>query len=68
MGLFPLKAPVDCAIAVWPWGTYLGDEGVKHGVRVKVSSIQSLDAQRDQPGGQVVRPVPEQPARQDRGR
>ncbi len=43
MGLFPLEAPIDCAIAVWPWGTYLGDKGVKHGVRVKVSSIKSLD-------------------------
>ncbi len=43
MGLFPLEAPIDCSIAVWPWGTYLGDEGVKHGVRVKVSSIKSLD-------------------------
>jgi branched-chain amino acid aminotransferase len=43
MGLFPLGAPIDCAIAVWPWGSYLGDEGIKHGVRVKVSSIKSLD-------------------------
>lgn len=44
MGLYPLDAVIDCAIAVWPWGTYLGDEGVKHGVRAKVSSIKSLDA------------------------
>ena len=44
MGLFPLAAPTDAAIAVWPWGTYLGDEGVKHGVRTKISSIKSLDA------------------------
>jgi branched-chain amino acid aminotransferase len=43
MGLYPLAAPIDVAIAVWPWGTYLGDEGIKHGVRAKVSSIQSLD-------------------------
>jgi branched-chain amino acid aminotransferase len=43
MGLYPLEVVVDCAIAVWPWGTYLGDDGVKHGVRVKVSSIKSLD-------------------------
>jgi branched-chain amino acid aminotransferase len=43
MGLYPLEAVVDCAIAVWPWGTYLGDDGVRHGVRVKVSSIKSLD-------------------------
>ena len=43
MGLFPMDAPVQVVIAAWPWGTYLGDEGVKHGVRAKTSSIQSLD-------------------------
>jgi branched-chain amino acid aminotransferase len=42
MGLFPLQAPVDCIVAVWPWGTYLGDEGIKHGIRAKVSTIQAL--------------------------
>ena len=44
MGLYPLKAPVECAIAVWPWGAYLGEEGIKHGIRAKVSTIRSLDA------------------------
>ena len=43
MGLFPLNAPVDVIIAAWPWGAYLGEEGIKHGIRAKVSSIQSLD-------------------------
>jgi branched-chain amino acid aminotransferase len=43
MGLFPLEAPVQVSIAAWPWGAYLGEEGIKHGVRAKVSSIQSLD-------------------------
>jgi branched-chain amino acid aminotransferase len=43
MGLFPLDAPVQAVIAAWPWGAYLGEEGIKHGVRAKVSSIQSLD-------------------------
>ncbi|MFA6002331.1 MAG: branched-chain-amino-acid transaminase [Thermoleophilia bacterium] len=40
MGLFPLHAPVDVAIAVWPWGTYLGDDGIKHGIRAKISSFR----------------------------
>src|SRR3954449_10323956 len=31
MGLNPLPCPVNVSIAVWPWGTYLGDEGLKHG-------------------------------------
>jgi branched-chain amino acid aminotransferase len=43
MGLFPLSAPVEVVIAAWPWGAYLGEEGIKHGIRAKVSSIQSLD-------------------------
>jgi branched-chain amino acid aminotransferase len=42
MGLFPLNATVDCVVAVWPWATYLGDEGIKHGIRAKVSTIQAL--------------------------
>jgi branched-chain amino acid aminotransferase len=29
MGLNPEGAPVKCAIAVWPWGSYLGEEAVK---------------------------------------
>jgi branched-chain amino acid aminotransferase len=40
MGLNPLPCEVHVAIAVWPWGTYLGEEGLKHGVRMKVSSWQ----------------------------
>ena len=26
-------------IAVWPWGSYLGEEGIKNGIRVKISSF-----------------------------
>ena len=33
MGLNPLPCPVNVSIAAWPWGTYLGDEGVANGVR-----------------------------------
>jgi len=43
MGLLPMNAPVEVVIAAWPWGAYLGEEGIRHGVRAKVSSIQSLD-------------------------
>jgi branched-chain amino acid aminotransferase len=38
MGLNPLDAPVDVVIAVWPWGSYLGEEGKANGIRAKVSS------------------------------
>lgn len=43
MGLNPLSAPVDVAIAAWPWGAYLGDEGLKHGIRAMISSFQRID-------------------------
>jgi len=43
MGLNPLPCPVNVSIAVWPWGTYLGEEGIKHGVRMKISSWQRHD-------------------------
>ncbi|MCG8553971.1 MAG: branched-chain amino acid transaminase [Proteobacteria bacterium] len=38
MGLHPAGNPVRLAIAVWRWGAYLGDEALKGGVRVRVSS------------------------------
>ena len=39
MGVFPKENPVEVSIAVWPWGSYLGDEGVKNGIRTKISSF-----------------------------
>ena len=44
MGLFPLDAPVDVAIAVWEWGSYLGEEGKTNGVRAKVSSWRRISS------------------------
>ena len=43
MGLNPLPCEVKVSIAVWPWGSYLGDEGVRNGVRMKVSSSRRID-------------------------
>jgi branched-chain amino acid aminotransferase len=42
MGLFPLNAPVDLAVAVWPWGAYLGEEGQRNGIRCKVASWRRM--------------------------
>jgi branched-chain amino acid aminotransferase len=42
MGLNPLDAPVEVSIAVWPWGSYLGDEGTRDGIRAKVSSWEKI--------------------------
>jgi branched-chain amino acid aminotransferase len=38
MGLFAQSAPIDVVVAAWPWGAYLGEEGMKRGIRVKTSS------------------------------
>ncbi len=43
MGLNPLPCPVNVAIAAWPWGTYLGDDGVANGVTAKISSWRRHD-------------------------
>ena len=38
LGLYAPNNPVNVCIAVWPWGAYLGDEGLQKGIRAKVSS------------------------------
>ena len=38
MGVSPKGAKVHVVIAAWPWGAYLGEEGLERGIRVKVSS------------------------------
>ena len=50
MGLAHTKAPVNTAIAAWEWGAYLGEEGLKKGIRVKISSFAKLNV-----GGQMNR-------------
>jgi branched-chain amino acid aminotransferase len=42
MGLYPLDCEVDVAIAVWPWGAYLGEDGKRAGVRAKVASWRRI--------------------------
>ncbi len=42
MGLFVKDYPVRVAIACWPWGAYLGEEGLNHGIRAKISSFTRL--------------------------
>ena len=39
MGLNPIGLPVSVAVAVWPWGAYLGEEGLTKGIRAKISSF-----------------------------
>ncbi len=39
MGLGATDNPTRLAIVVWPWGAYLGEEGLRRGIRAKVSSF-----------------------------
>lgn len=45
MGLNPKHAPIDTIIAAWEWGTYLGEEGLKKGIRCQISSWRRIDSQ-----------------------
>jgi branched-chain amino acid aminotransferase len=54
MGLNPLPCPVNVSIAVWPWGTYLGEEGIRHGVRTKISSWRRQDPNMIPPAAKVT--------------
>ncbi len=38
MGVSPKGAKVHVIIAAWPWGAYLGEDGMERGIRVKISS------------------------------
>lgn len=38
MGLHAPSNPIHVVIAAWPWGAYLGEDGIKNGIRAKVSS------------------------------
>jgi branched-chain amino acid aminotransferase len=39
MGLNFTDNPVRFSVAVWEWGAYLGDEGLKNGIKAKISSF-----------------------------
>ena len=42
LGVAAKENPVEVVIMSWPWGTYLGDEGLLNGIRAKVSSWQRI--------------------------
>ncbi|MEY3970076.1 MAG: hypothetical protein RI968_751 [Pseudomonadota bacterium] len=39
MGLAAVDNSIHVAIAAWPWGAYLGEDGINKGIRVKTSSF-----------------------------
>jgi branched-chain amino acid aminotransferase len=39
MGVSPRGNKIHVAVAAWPWGAYLGEDGMNRGIRVKTSSF-----------------------------
>jgi branched-chain amino acid aminotransferase len=39
MGLNPGSNAIRVAVIAWPWGKYLGEEGMQNGIRAKISSF-----------------------------
>ena len=44
LGVAASDNPVDTVIMSWPWGAYLGEEGLRQGIRAKISSWQRIGA------------------------
>lgn len=54
VGVNPEANPVDVTIAVWKWGAYLGDEALKDGVRMTISSWRRHDPNIIPPAAKVT--------------
>ena len=42
LGVSAVGNPVEVVIMSWPWGAYLGEEGLKNGIRAKISSWERI--------------------------
>ncbi|GAA5233871.1 branched-chain amino acid transaminase [Verticiella sediminum] len=54
MGVSPRGARVHVAIAAWPWGAYLGEDGMERGIRVKTSSFQRAHVNSTMPRAKLA--------------
>ncbi len=39
MGVYHKDAPVETVMAAWEWGAYLGEEGMRKGIKLKIASM-----------------------------
>jgi branched-chain amino acid aminotransferase len=42
LGVAARDNPIETVIMSWPWGAYLGEEGLRNGIRAKISSWQRI--------------------------
>jgi branched-chain amino acid aminotransferase len=42
LGVAARNNPVETVLMSWPWGSYLGDDGLANGIRAKISSWQRI--------------------------
>lgn len=54
MGLNPAGADVRVVIAAWEWGAYLGEDGLRNGIRVAVSSWRRIGHDAFMPNAKVT--------------
>ena len=52
-GLGALNNRVRVGVVVWPWGAYLGDEGLKKGIRVQIASVARMSSRSFLPKGKI---------------
>ena len=54
MGVNPDNNPIEVSIAVWPWGSYLGDDALVNGIRMTISSWRRHDPNIIPPSAKVT--------------
>ena len=52
-GLGALNNRVRVGIVVWPWGAYLGDEGIKKGIRCQIANVARMSPRSFLPKGKI---------------
>ena len=64
MGLYAMSNRIDVGIAVFPWGAYLGEDGLASGIRCRISSFARHQREHRHGQGEDLRPVRQQHPRQ----
>ena len=52
-GLGAMNNPIRVGICTWAWGTYLGDEGVRSGIRCQIASVTRMSSSSFLPKGKI---------------